>query len=391
MDFDAEMIQQSLGNLISNALKYSNKGGRVVVNLKIKESEIMSFVDISVTDEGNGIQTKNMERIFDRFFQEEYKGSGVGSGIGLSLSRELARIMGGDISVESEVGRGSVFTLSLPVSRANNAPFYADEEELKVEESEKNLLLLIEDNHEVLFYLKSCLEPAYRILSANDGLEGLKKATNFIPDLIISDIMMPKMDGLTFGKKLREDIQTSHIPLIYLTAQSGNVKRMDGFEAGADEYLTKPFHKEELLLRVKQLLEQRKRLQHHYLLQSLKEKDFVTSPHPASLQDTKFLEELRDSVEKKMSDPLFNASDLEQMMKMSHSRFYRKMMAVVGISGNTYIRKIRIQKAKELLTQTLLSISEIAFQTGFNDPSYFSKVFREETGENPADWRKEMG
>ena len=391
MDFDAEMIQQSLGNLISNALKYSNKGGRVVVNLKIKESEIMSFVDISVTDEGNGIQKKNMERIFDRFFQEEYKGSGVGSGIGLSLSRELARIMGGDISVESEVGRGSVFTLSLPVSRANNAPFYADEVELKVEESEKNLLLLIEDNHEVLFYLKSCLEPAYRILSANDGLEGLKKATNFIPDLIISDIMMPKMDGLTFGKKLREDIQTSHIPLIYLTAQSGNVKRMDGFEAGADEYLTKPFHKEELLLRVKQLLEQRKRLQHHYLLQSLKEKDFVTSPHPASLQDTKFLEELRDSVEKKMSDPLFNASDLEQMMKMSHSRFYRKMMAVVGISGNTYIRKIRIQKAKELLTQSLLSISEIAFQTGFNDPSYFSKVFREETGENPADWRKEMG
>jgi len=390
MDFDAEMLQQSLGNLISNAIKYSSRGGKVRVKLLVKEFGSGSVVEISVTDEGKGIQKKNLERVFDRFFQEEYQGSAVGSGIGLSLSRELARIMGGDISVESTEGKGSVFTLSLPVSGSINKSTFVDEDEVPMEDSEKNLLLLIEDNQEVLFYLKSCLEPAYRILTATDGLAGLNKAINFIPDLIISDIMMPEMDGLTFGKKLRADVRTSHIPLIYLTAQSGDVKRLDGFEAGADEYLTKPFLKAELLTRVKQLLEQRKRLQQHYLLQSLNAKEFVATSFPFSPQDTKFLEELRDSVEKKLSDPLFNASDLEQMMKMSHSRFYRKMIAVVGISGNAYIRKMRIQQAKELLTQTQLSISAIAFQTGFNDSSYFSRVFKEETGDNPAEWRKEI-
>jgi signal transduction histidine kinase/AraC-like DNA-binding protein len=387
MEFDPEMMEQSLGNLISNAIKYTKDGGRVEVSVRLDAKGSDRYLVIGVEDDGIGIKKEDMERIFDRFYQSK-RGSDVsGSGIGLTLAREIAELMGGAITAESTFGKGSVFTLIIPIrkwSENDSDMVYPTDEEGG--NADKPLILLVEDHADMRYYVRSILGEKFLLLEAENGIIGMEVAREKIPDLIISDIMLPEMDGLALFHQLREDIQTSHIPFIFLTAKTGMHHKLRTLELGADEYLTKPFSRQELLGRVTHILEQREKLKNYYLeilnQGHLREKN---NSVPNGI-DQKFLEQLGEIVEKRFADPFFNVSELEKAMNMSHARFYRKIMAVIGINGNAYLRKIRISKAKELLHQNLLSISEIAFECGFNEPSYFSRVFKEETGVSPAEF-----
>jgi signal transduction histidine kinase/DNA-binding response OmpR family regulator/ligand-binding sensor domain-containing protein len=389
MEFEPEMIQQSLGNLISNAIKFTKVGGKVVVDVAVNNSGLEKFLKIMVIDEGIGVKKEDSEKIFDRFYQSKFKNEFSGTGIGLTLAREMARMMGGDVTLESNFGNGTIFSLSIPIKELSKSP---NDEESSSENilfhSDKPLILIVEDNFDLLYYVKTILMNDYTILTALNGENGLEIAFEKTPDLIISDIMMPEMDGISFCRKIRDDIKTCHIPFIFLTAKAGLNNKLEGLASGADDYLTKPFSKEELLGRVKNILDQREKLKNFYLEKLVKEKEPNKTNNAISALDQKFLEQLSKIVEDRFSDPLFNVNDLERDMKMSHARFYRKIMAIIGINGNAYIRKVRINKSKDLLRENLYSISEIAYLCGFNESSYFSKVFKEETGMSPNDFRK---
>ncbi|WP_426431621.1 ATP-binding protein [Winogradskyella sp. HB-48] len=394
MDFDAEKMRQILTNLFSNAIKFSPQNSEVSIKLQKNNSNL----NITVSDQGYGISKEELSNIFDRFYQVEDKAQKIsqGTGIGLALTKELVELLNGTIEVSSEVGRGSTFEITLPITNnAENTTIDVNNRQMSVgtvvpktddviSDEDSNSVLIVEDNYDMARYIASCLQPQYKVTFANDGKEGLELASEQIPDIIITDVMMPKMDGYELTQHLQQNTNTNHIPIIMLTSKAMQEDKIDGISSGADAYLTKPFHKEELLLRMKMLIAKRKKLQEKYAVNTIVTKTKESRPTDKNLV---FLKSVVDVIHNNIEDSNFGPTELAKQMAMSDSQLYRKLKAISNTSTAIFIRKVRLQKGKEMLKSTDLSISEIAYAIGFNDPNWFSKTFKEEFDKSPSDFR----
>jgi len=394
MDFDAKKLEKVLTNLISNAIKFTPEYGKILVIAKKKNTDL----EIQVKDSGIGISPEQLPYIFDRFHQANPAYENQGSGIGLALVKELVEIMNGQLKVESKPEVGTTFILNFPIQ--NTAPLVSSTTHLqitqepiifdKIESKETvvdidlPILLIIEDNADVIFYLKTCLENEYQIVTCRNGKLGVEKAIEILPDIIISDVMMPEMDGFEVCATLKEDERTSHIPIILLTARATSEDKLEGLSHGADAYLIKPFEKEELMIRLNKLLEIRKKLQQKYsstlVVNQLPKEEIIT-------KEDIFIKKIETILLENLEDENFSSQELAQQVFLSRSQVHRKIKALTGMSTAIYIRHIRLQKAKELLISNDLSISEIAYQVGFKSPVYFSQVFKDTFGESPSMFR----
>ncbi|MBK8968965.1 MAG: response regulator [Lewinellaceae bacterium] len=393
MDFDREKWQIIVSNLLSNALKFTGAGGSV--SLFFSKNEPGQEAKIRVADTGRGIPETDLPHVFDRFFQTGESDSG-GTGIGLSLAREYARLMGGDISAESKLGKGSTFELRLPIrreaplARNTKAPVFipqAAPEGLPDQiEGDAPLVLVIEDNVDVARFTGQCLGTKYRLAFAAEGKAGLEKARQLIPDFIISDVMMPGMDGLEVCQHLKADELTLHIPVLLLTAKAGTEARIQGLKAGADAYLTKPFDEEELHVRIEKMTELRERLR-------LKFSGSAQANHEAPPSDffstsDPFLQKVNALIENHLDDENLNADLLSAGLFYSKMQVYRKIKALTDQSTANYIRIYRLHRSLELLRSGQYNVSEAAWQTGFGSLSYFSTAFKEEFGVSPQEFLK---
>ena len=415
MDYDQEKLRQIVSNLFSNALKFTPAGGNIYMSVSRSDEENLANLEIRVKDTGIGIPESQLPYIFDRFYQADnsHTRQGEGTGIGLALTRELVKLMEGEISVKSPPSgakRGSEFMVTLPIRMNAETKMVKDEHLLTVkgtnakdgtttlhDASDLNanaslpLLLLVEDNADVVAYTASCL-PDYRLVIGKDGQEGFNLATEMIPDLIISDVMMPIMDGFELCRRLKSDERTSHIPIIMLTAKADMDSKLEGLERGADVYLEKPFQKKELLVRIKNLLDLRHHMQQFYLKTVGLSKQSVTStllPLPTTSEDA-FVKKVREVVEANYSDVDFNVEHLSKAIYLSPSQLQRKLVAIIGYPPIRFIRLVRLKKAQELLKNTDLSITAVSLSCGFSDPGYFARIFKQEFGKPPADWREEV-
>ncbi len=407
MDYDPDKMQHILSNLLSNAIKFTPEGGEVTLSLEAGEAQLK----LTVSDTGIGIESEQLPRIFDRFYQVSdsnasgYAADEPGTGIGLSIAREMVELLGGSMKVDSEPGKGSCFTVVLPVHReapveANSAAPLNREAfpgSLKpaVESSamgqdtledgeERPLVLIIEDHSDVRAYLRSCLESDYQCLTATNGSEGIATAIEYIPDIIVSDVMMPEKDGFEVCRHLKADERTSHIPIVLLTARADTESKFEGLEGGADVYLTKPFIKEELLLRLRKLIELRQQLQARYAAMALPKPGQEDKLQP----EDAFLNKLRVVLEENMDDESFGIAEICSAIGISRMQLHRKIKALTGKATSRYIRSIRLHKALQLLLQTSLNISEIAYEVGFRNHAYFSATFLEEFGLTPKEARE---
>jgi DNA-binding response OmpR family regulator len=422
--FDRDKMEQIITNLLSNAFKFTPEGGTVSIKIKnVSTEQAGAFLQIEVADTGTGIPAAKLPHVFDRFYQggDSYRKDEQGSGIGLALTKELVELHHGWINVNSTVGQGSQFIILLPFGKNHlqaeeiieeradrplpteetrfvsdpdtigtiNEPFSesrapqsvsADHEEV----ADENIILLVEDNADMRAFLYNQLTGTYRVLEAADGQEGMEKAIQYIPDLIISDVMMPGIDGLQLCDTLKNDERTSHIPIILLTARTDIASRLAGLERGADAYLAKPFNREELLIRSRKLLELRKRLRERY----------ATLQPPALAEDKglqmedAFLQKVLEIVTQHLSDIDFDMDRLSRSLGMSRSQIFRKIKALTGKSPSLFIRAIRLNQAKELLQTTDMNVSEVAYEVGFSTPAYFSDTFLETFGIRPSELRK---
>jgi len=418
MDYDPERLQQIVYNLLSNAIKFTPASG----NITLLITHHSSFIILKVRDTGVGISENELPFLFDRFFQagnqerispaSSGKTGAGGSGIGLSLTQELVRAMGGVISVESTVGQGTTVAVRLPISRnaaLEDSPTPASSkgdvafagvyatspvpfgEGVGLNTGgELPQLLVIEDNPDVMAYIIACLQNEYRIECAYNGREGIEKAVETVPDLILSDVMMPEKDGLEVCNALKNDERTSHIPIVLLTAKADVESRIAGLRRGADVYLSKPFHEEELRLNLANLLEQRKKWQDRFGKLDLTESTVESPDLPRADVEPEdaFLKKIRQHLTEHLADTTFDGPRLARAMLLSEVQLYRKIKALTGKSTAIYIRSVRLHKGLELLRSTTLTISEIAYDVGFDDPNYFSRTFSQEFGAAPSEMRK---
>lgn len=391
MDFDTDKTTQILKNLISNAIKFCNNNDKIIVHVTTNNNNLI----IKVKDSGIGISQENLPFIFDRFYQAEnntHKNYN-GTGIGLALTKDLIGLMNGSIKVKSKEKSGTTFKVKIPITNNSNATTVKTTNTIKIIKKTKKpvnkellnndipIALVVEDNPDVATYILSCLKNKYQTIFAKNGKEGIEVAIKYIPDIIISDVMMPIADGFELCKTLKTNISTSHIPIILLTAKATQESKMSGLTLGADAYLTKPFHKNELLIRIEKLIELRKILQQKYSdIKSL----VFTKPKKTDTKNDEFLKKIIDIIHKNMDNVDFNSQQLANEVFLSNSQLYRKLKALTDNSTAIFIRKIRLQKAKELIENTSKSISEVAYETGFNDPSWFSKCFKQEFGYAPS-------
>ena len=397
-DFDAKKLEQILNNLISNAVKFTPEYGKVLVVAKKTSWNNDPMFELLVKDNGVGISSEQLPYIFDRFYQANPLHARQGSGIGLALVKELVTILEGTINVESELGKGTEVRLRFPIR--NNAPLLAKTnnytfEPLVYQEIPTNseytnvnndlpILLIIEDNIDVTYYLTTCLQDDYQIISSRNGKEGVEKALEVLPDIIITDVMMPEMDGFEVCKIVKEDERSSHIPIIMLTAKATSEDRLIGLTQGADAYLVKPFEKAELIIRLNNLLETRRKLQKKYSNMLISKQPVETIKN----KEDSFIGKVEKTILSHLQDEDFSIHVLAHHMHLSRSQLYRKIKALTGMSTAIYIRHIRLHQAKELLDSTELSISEIAYEVGFKSPVYFSQSFKEVFGQSPDATRK---
>ena len=401
--FDHEKLEKILLNLLSNAYKFTPEKGTITLDVKTTED----MVELSIADTGPGILPAHLPDIFKRFYQVYGANPRLfeSTGIGLALVKELVDLHKGTIAVESEFGKGSCFTICLPLGKKH---LQTDEMIEAIEkpplditmidsliqtqpipppdtyvDEELPLLLMVEDNTDMRAYIRQSLEYHFRLVEATDGQQGLDFALKHIPDLILSDVMMPVMGGLELCQKLKSDPRTSHIPIILLTAKADVEARIEGLEQGADAYLAKPFKKEELLIRLQKLFELRKQLHARYQNLSL-----LTPTEDSSIQmEDEFLQRVRGVLEVHLDDDEYGISQLCRAIKISRVQLHRKLKALTGKSTSHFIRSFRLQKARMLLKTTDLNISEVAYAVGFKDPAYFSRTFNEEFGISPSDAR----
>ncbi len=408
MDYDEDKIQQIVYNLLSNALKFTPAGGRVVFHASRIDQDERPWLKLKVKDSGAGIPAAELGRIFDRFYQvsESEKPPATGTGIGLALAKELVGLMNGTITVESEPGVGTEFVLCLPVENrhagasgtpehlaatpATPPPALADTEPASAQTAagpdadptaaELPQLLLIEDNADIITYVKTVLRGQYAFHTARDGADGVEQALALIPDIIVSDLMMPGMTGYEVCETLKQDERTSHIPIILLTAKATQEDKVQGLQFGADAYLTKPFDKAELMVRLEKLIAMRRRLQARYANAA------ATGPGPAaesSLED-QFLHKLHEHIAARLDDTEFGVPDLASAAQLSQMQLYRKLKALTGQTPSRFIRSYRLRRSLDMLKQGDLTVSEVAYAVGFADPSYFSRTFHQEFKRNPS-------
>jgi signal transduction histidine kinase/DNA-binding response OmpR family regulator len=400
MDFDPEKLEELVGNLLSNALKYTPAGGNVYLSFHNTGHDPESLV-ITVRDTGIGIPDDKLNFIFDRFYRIESaeKHYEEGSGIGLTLVREYVKLMGGEIKVKSKLGEGTEFTVILPITRLapvhqsvipDSPPDLSGENQLPEmipdpgnTDATLPQLLVIEDNPEVIQYLCLILGEKFRILTAGNGDDGIQQALEHIPDLIISDVMMPGKDGFEVCRAIKKDFRTCHIPVVLLSARADRASRIAGLGQGADAYMTKPFNKKELLLCLHNQLIQREKLRIKYSGQAGEHEH-----EPTSGYNELFLKNLRKVLEEKYSDDSFGIEELCDALSISRVQLHRKLIALTGQSASHFIRTFRLVKAKEMLMTTSKSVSEIAYETGFSDANYFSRVFSQEFGKPPSALRR---
>lgn len=410
MDFDAEKIQHVVYNLLSNAMKFTEAGGKVVLHVTQTNRDNQPFLQLKVQDTGVGIPAGQLNNIFDRFFQVDNSNTlkNEGTGIGLALTKELVELMGGSITVESALGKGSTFILLLPIRLAANTatspsyrtlapeslPHLPSHQQVSVyatpesSNGERPVLLLIEDNADVVVYLTGLLGADYEVHTAPDGLLGIERALDLIPDLIVSDVMMPEKDGYEVCETLKKDERTSHIPIILLTARTEESDRIMGLRMGADAYLIKPFNKEELFVRLENLLELRQELQQRYAGDGFSKSEKPETQAAETTIEDRFLQKLKTVVLENLDDSEFDTEKLSQAVHLSPSQLYRKIKALTDDTPHSFIQKIRLHQAYDMLTSTDKLIADIAYSVGFNDPNYFSRAFSKEFGESPSFYRK---
>jgi signal transduction histidine kinase/DNA-binding response OmpR family regulator len=388
--FDKDKVEKILFNLLSNAFKYTHDNGMVSVKLSYtpgateKEDGLFS---IEVEDTGIGIPADQHEKIFERFFQTDVPESMVnqGTGIGLAITKEFVRLHNGVIKVKSQPEKGTCFTVTLPARKIYDPSLLAASpvlpekaEEIVFEESQSNgkkkTIVVVEDNEDLRFYLKENLRAEYHVEEAVNGKAGWEKIKSIGPDLVVSDIMMPLMDGIELAKKIKTDTLTAHIPIILLTAMGSEEKQIEGFQAGVNDYITKPFTFEILASRIKNLLAQQRLLQKRF------QKQIEVNPSEITVTpvDEKFLKQALEVVEKFMGEPEFSVEDFSREMCMSRVGLYKKILSLTGKAPLEFIRSIRLKRAAQLLEKSGLSISEIAYEVGFNNPKNFTKYFKEE-------------
>jgi signal transduction histidine kinase/ligand-binding sensor domain-containing protein/DNA-binding response OmpR family regulator len=389
--FDKDKIEKILFNLLSNAFKYTHDNGQVSIGLVYNEpvnEEGDGTLAIAVKDTGIGIPADKQEKIFERFFQTDVPASmaNQGTGIGLAITKEFVKLHNGIISVKSEPEQGTCFTVLLPAKkiyepavRATAVPIAVqDMEAIMAEESKKTdkkkTVIIVEDNEDLRFYLKDNLKGQYHVEEAVNGKEGWEKIKLLNPDLVVSDIMMPLMDGIELARKIKTETQTAHIPIILLTAMGSEEKQLEGLKVGVNDYITKPFTFEILASRIRNLLAQQK------LLQKKFQKQIEVNPAEITVTsvDEKFLKQALEAVEKQIDNPGFSVEDISRDMCMNRVTFYRKILSLTGKTPIEFIRSIRLKRAARLLEKSGLSVAEIAYEVGFNSPKVFTKFFKEE-------------
>ena len=401
MAVDAEKMERVYFNLLSNAFKFTPENGTITVTLStLTKEEGGRYARLVVADTGSGISVQHIRHIFDRFYQIDV--NHAGSGIGLALAKAFVELHGGEITVDSVEGKGTVFTVDIPMTlveepsadlvqepRITQQTVVEELEDMETEEQipdeNKECILIIDDNADVRDYVKSLLKEEYTVIEAPDGRAGLKKAMKYVPDAIICDVMMPVMDGLECCRKLKTELQTSHIPVMLLTACSLDEQRIQGFECGADSYISKPFNSKLLLVRLRNLMDNHKRLKQFF-------GDKTTlSKEPVSDVDKGFVDRFRELIEENLADSELSVEDLGGKMGLSRVQLYRKIKALTNYSPNELVRIARLKKAASLLASSEKTISEITYEVGFTSPSYFTKCYKDYFGESPTDFLKRRG
>lgn len=401
---DAEKIERVFFNLMSNAFKYTPDNGSIKFICGL-DGDNLRF---SIEDTGQGIGADDINNIFDRFYQVD-KIHPNGSGIGLSLAKAFVELHGGSIAVESTLGVGSKFTVTLPVVHVEEC-MPADTDNLitkadvnaeldRLEEVDRTtagtelpLLLVIDDNDDIRRMIGELLKDEYKIVTAPDGREGVRLAAKYVPDLIICDVMMPVMDGLECCRIIKDEVSTSHIPVLMLTACSMDEQRARGYDSGADGYLSKPFNSAVLKSRCRNLIENRKRIKN--LWSSNGGGDVTAKERNASVLvndvDSEFYSKVLDIMKKEMGNPDLNVDTLASMMGLGRSQFYRKIKALTNYSPVELLRNLRLKQAREMLTTTEKTIGEIAYEVGFSSPAYFTRCYREAFDETPTELRERI-
>jgi signal transduction histidine kinase/ligand-binding sensor domain-containing protein/DNA-binding response OmpR family regulator len=397
--FDMDKVEKIIFNLLSNAFKFTPENGQVTVSLALATIEKGDHLEIKVIDTGIGIPEDRKDRIFERFYQHEIPSTMVnqGSGIGLSITQEFVKAHQGTIEVDSSPGKGSTFRVLLPVIPLSSQPVAADDAQHALDDQEmeqlleeqsvggKPVLLLVEDNEDFRYYLRDNLRTGYQIIEASNGVQGWEKAISQIPDLIVSDIMMPVMDGIAFCRKVKNDSHTSHIPVILLTARTAEEQKMEGFDSGADDYITKPFNFEILQTRIRNLISQRAAIQKHFpRLMEVKGTDIQVTTH-----DEKLIRKAIETVEGNLTNKDFSVEELSRHLGMSRVLLYKKLLALTGKTPIEFIRSIRMQRAAQLLEKSQYTVAEVAYQVGINNPKYFAKYFKDEYNMLPSNYAAE--
>jgi signal transduction histidine kinase/DNA-binding response OmpR family regulator len=427
--FDSKKLEEAVFNLLANAVKFTPPGGKVTIKIIRNGTGDKNFpsgsVEISVSDTGPGIPRDRLSHIFDRFYQSEntYENNHNGSGIGLAIAKEVVELHHGKINVHSLEGKGTEFIIRIPLGKehlkpdeiaepgvpvdikgvpadAKGAPEVIDlseddggetgpvknEKDIDPFEQAKDIILVVEDSTDVRDYIRGSLEPIYSVVEARDGREGIQKAQEIIPDLIISDIMMPGVDGYELCRVLKNDKNTSHVPIILLTAKASEQSVIQGLETGADDYITKPFNTNILCARIKNLIDLRRQMQ----LNLNREMTLQPVKTTVSKLDKEFIRELQEVIEKNLSEPEFNVEELKKKLCIGGTSLYRKIHALSGQSPTDFIRSYRLKRAAQLLKSGFGSVTEVAFEVGFTSRSYFAKCFKEKFHQVPSNF-KEIG
>jgi len=397
--FDADKIQKVLSNLLSNAFKFTPNSGTVQINAYYLEENIF----FEIADTGIGITKDDQQHLFTPYFQSNQKKwkHQPGTGLGLALVKQLVELHQGSITIESNPGVGTTVLVKLPIVQNGNAAEQAmdieatiltsvDEEvdgitlsTSKIPGGNGDSVLVVEDNEELRTFLEQILKQnGFTVSTASDGRDGFAKAFDLIPDLIVSDLVMPALDGIELTKACKRDERTNHIPVVLLTANSEQSKKLIGLKTGADDYLTKPFSTEELLVRINNLIQQRKTL-----AKKFREQIFATPTpiHELSL-DERFIQNAKAVVELNISNYQFSVEHLADHMNLSRTQLLRKLKALTGFSPSDFIRSIRLQRAAQMIRQRVDTVTQIAYAVGFNDQSYFAKSFKKEFGVSPTEY-----
>ncbi|MFK2784442.1 response regulator [Bacteroides fragilis] len=397
---DAEKLERIYFNLLANAFKFTPENGKVTVRLAALQKDGVPFFRFTVANTGSLISAEHIRSIFDRFYKIDRHHTG--SGIGLALVKAFVEIHGGSISVESDERLGTVFTVDLPVRTCEegacvvtapmeeSAPDRVDsllreDEAENLNDPSKPSVLVIDDNADIRAYVHTLLNSEYSIIEAADGTEGIRKAMKYVPDVIISDVMMPGIDGIECCRRLKGELQTCHIPVILLTACSLDEQRIQGYAGGADSYISKPFSSQLLLTRIRNLIESRQRMKQFFGdRQTLAKEDICD-------MDKDFVERFKSLIEVKMGDSELNVEDLGKEMGLSRVQLYRKIKSLTNYAPNELLRMARLKKAASLLASSDMTIAEVGYEVGFTSPSYFAKCYKEQFGESPTEFLKRSG